>query len=157
MLFEKELFIILAIYLCQCVMRRVLFFKILLVVLLAVIAQDILADEDIDQSSEFAYKMIVAKRYDVAFPLLLHCAEEFDCVSQGTLGSLYYMGRGTEVDYDLAYKWWLEADEEGCNTTNEKYMRFLLERLIVVDNLCYMINKDNTLILTRPDYKRISY
>ena len=56
--------------------------------------------QSVDEIAERAYDLLKAKNYDAAFPLMLQAAENGDCVSMGNLGTMYYKGLGTDVDYN---------------------------------------------------------
>ena len=135
-------------------MNKTLIINTLIVFLLAV-TSDLVghAQNDAQAIAERAYELLVAKDYDAAFPLMRKAAEMGDCVSKGNLGTMYYKGLGTAVNYDYALKWWNEAEQGGCNNeVTKKYLDELLTtKVIVVDNIHYIINDDNTLTVTFTD------
>ncbi len=107
------------------------------------------ADENVEAIAERAYEILMTKDYDAAFPLMKQAAEGGDCISQGLLGTMYYEGKGTKVNYAQALRWWSEAENGGCNEPNRPYLEQLLSaRVFIVDNIRYLINEDNTLSVT---------
>lgn len=107
---------------------------------------------DVEAIAERAFEILKAKNYDAAFPLMKQAAEGGDCISQGLLGTMYYEGKGCTVDYEQARFWWTKANKGGCNEANSKwYNELMTTKLIVVDNVYYLVNDNGTLTATYAD------
>ncbi len=105
--------------------------------------------QSVDEIAERAYDLLKAKNYTAAFPLILKAAEKGDCISQATLGTMYYEGKGTEKDYSQALWWWSNAKKKGCGEDVKKYVDELLTtKLVVVSNIRYILNDNNTATVT---------
>ena len=57
----------------------------------------------------FYYK----KRYDFAFPIFEHLAQQGRAESQYMLGICYFNGEGVEQNYDKAVEWYTKSAEQG--------------------------------------------
>ncbi len=105
--------------------------------------------QTVDAIAERAFELAKAKNYDAAFPLMKQAAERNDCISQATLGSMYYEGKGTEKNYYEAAIWWSTANRNGCGELVKEY----LDRLrIKVDSIRYFLKEDNTLMVVSGNY-----
>ncbi len=112
------------------------------------------ADENVEAIAERAFEILKAKNYDAAFPLMLQAAEKGDCISQGLLGTMYYEGKGCTVDYEQARFWWSSAELNGCGEPIKPFLDELNStRIIVVDNIKYIVNDENTLTVTYMAYR----
>ena len=92
-------------------MRRTFLLASLAVLAMAALAQSA------DDLANRAFGLLEAKNYDAAFPLMLQAAEKGDCISMGNLGTMYYKGLGTDIDYNQALRWWGKAEEKGSAGT----------------------------------------
>lgn len=125
-------------------MKRIM----ILAALAAMLAPAAMA-QSVDEIAERAFELAKAKNYDAAFPLMKQAAERKDCISQATLGSMYYEGKGTEKNYYQAAIWWSTANRNGCGELVKEY----LDRLsIKVDSIRYFLKEDNTLIVVSGNY-----
>ena len=105
--------------------------------------------QSVDDIAERAFELAKAKNYDAAFPLMRQAAERKDCISQATLGSMYYEGKGTEKNYYEAARWWITANRNGCGELVKEY----LDRLYIkVDSIRYFLKEDNTLMVVSANY-----
>lgn len=125
-------------------MKRIM----ILAALAAMLAPAAMA-QTVDAIAERAYDLLVAKNYDAAFPLIKQAAEKGDCESMGNLGTMYYKGLGTEIDYAEALKWWGEAEKKGCGDAIKAYRDELMAtKSFEVDGLRYIVKADFTLMVT---------
>ena len=105
--------------------------------------------QTVDEIAERAYDLLVAKNYDAAFPLMKQAAEKGDCESMGNLGTMYYKGLGTEIDYNQALRWWGEAEKKGCGDAIKAYRDELMAtKSFEVDGIRYIVKADFTLMVT---------
>ena len=122
----------------------------LLVIVLSVVwgkAQAV--SDEVQVIADRAYELLVAKDYDAAFPLMREAAEMGDCVSKGNLGTMYYKGLGTKANYEQAYHWWSEAENDGCDKPIRQYLREL--KFFKVNGINYMLNENEALTVTYTD------
>ena len=102
--------------------------------------------DDVSAIAERAFKLAQQKNYNAAFPLMLQAAEGGDCISQGILGTMYYEGKGTAIDYTKALSWWDKAIEDGCGESIKAYRNDLLRtQSFIADGFQYLVNQDYTL------------
>ena len=102
--------------------------------------------DDVSAIAERAFDLVQQKNYNAAFPLMLQAAEGGDCISQGTLGTMYYKGYGTGVDYTKALSWWDKAIKDGCGESIKAYRNDLLRtQSFIADGFQYLVNQDYTL------------
>jgi hypothetical protein len=105
--------------------------------------------QTVDDIAERAYDLLQAKNYDAAFPLMKQAAEKGDCISMGNLGTMYYKGLGTEIDYNQALRWWGEAEKKGCGDAIKAYRDELMAtKSFEVDGIRYIVKADFTLMVT---------
>ncbi len=105
--------------------------------------------QNVDEIAERAYDLLQAKNYDAAFPLMKQAAEKGDCISMGNLGTMYYKGLGTEIDYNQALNWWGEAEKGGCGDAIKAYRDELMAtKSFEVDGIRYIVKADFTLMVT---------
>ncbi len=102
--------------------------------------------DDVSVIAERAFKLVQQKNYNAAFPLMLQAAEGGDCISQGILGTMFYEGKGTAIDYTKALSWWDKAIEDGCGESIKAYRNDLLRtQSFIADGFQYLVNQDYTL------------
>ena len=113
--------------------------------------------DDVEYFAEQGFKLIKEKNYDAAFPLIIKAAEGGDCESQGTVGTMYYEGKGTGINYAKALSWWERAIKRGCGTMVKQYRDNLLRtRSFTLDGIKYLVNQDNTLtVISNDSYKSL--
>ena len=114
-------------------------------IIMAMAPATVMAD-DVSAIAERAFKLAQQKNYNAAFPLMLQAAEGGDCISQGTLGTMYYKGYGTAIDYTKALSWWDKAIKDGCGESIKAYRNDLLRtQSFIADGFQYLVNQDYTL------------
>lgn len=123
--------------------------RIMILAALAAMTATAAMAQTVDAIAERAFELAKAKNYDAAFPLMKQAAERKDCISQATLGSMYYEGKGTEKNYSEAARWWSTANRNGCGELVKEY----LDRLYIkVDSIRYFLKEDNTLMVVSGNY-----
>lgn len=120
-------------------------FKLVVAIALLSTPATVMAD-DVSVIAERAFKLAQQKNYNAAFPLMLQAAEGGDCISQGTLGTMYYKGYGTAIDYTKALSWWDKAIKDGCGASIKSYRDDLLRtNSFTADGIKYLVNQNYTL------------
>ena len=120
-------------------------FKLVVAIALLSTPATVMAD-DVSAIAERAFKLAQQKNYNAAFPLMLQAAEGGDCISQGTLGTMYYKGYGTAIDYTKALSWWDKAIKDGCGDAIKSYRDDLLStNSFTADGIKYLVNQNYTL------------
>ncbi len=105
-----------------------------------------LSQAQIEAAANEAYKLIKVKKYKDAFPLLCKAANAGDCVSQGMLGTMYYEGKGVDVDFEKAREWWQKSVEGGCGDEIKKY----LDKLDFIENGIHYVVKNDKSVTVLP-------
>lgn len=113
-----------------------------------------MSPSQVESTANKAFELFEKKQYKEAFGYMLDAAIEGDCVSQGNIGTMYYMGLGHEIDYEKARDWWLKAVEGGCGDRIKDYLESLV---FVVDGIRYAVNNDNSVTVFPYKVNNVNY